>query len=60
MLEFIGTITAIAMLVSVGWVLVNNILMPFIWEVVSTTMKSVLKALISKINNRKEEGKNNM
>jgi hypothetical protein len=58
MLEFIGTITAIGMMVSVGWVLINNILMPFLWEVATTTLKSVFKALTSKI--RKEVKNNNM
>lgn len=58
MLEFIGTIAIISMLVSVGWVLVNDILMPFLWEVASKTLKAVFKALTLKI--RKEVKNNNM
>lgn len=58
MLNFvIGSIIIIGV-VSIGWVLLNDILMPFLWEVASATMKSVFKALISKINRKDEE--NNM
>ena len=59
MLKVIAMIAVIGMLVSVGWVLVNDILMPFLWEVVTTTLKSVLKALTSDLK-RKEDEKNNM
>ncbi len=58
MLETMGFFTVIAMITAVGWILINDIVMPFLWEVASTTLKSVFKALISKI--RKEEINNNM
>ena len=58
MLEFIGAIAVVGMLISVGWVLINDVLMPFLWEVVTATLKSVFKSLTAKI--RKEVKNNNM
>ena len=58
MLETIGLFTVIAMITAVGWVLINDIVMPFLWDVAVKTLKAVFKALTLKI--RKEERKNNM
>ena len=41
------------------WVLINDILMPTLWDIGTKTLKSVLKALTLELK-RKEDKKNNM
>lgn len=42
---------------AVLWTLVNNILMPTLWDVASKSLKSVLKALTSELKRKEDEKK---